>query len=202
MLGSGLSRLIARKGQKVKVKLRILSAVVASLVVAPAGFSSGMAPLAKPQMTLTVAGKGTVVIELHSQEAPKTVAHIINLTKAGFYDGQKFFDVLNKPRPFLVRFGDPNTKTKAMNDPSIGQGGSGAKIPIENSGKSHVKGAVGLATPTSDPKNGDSQFYIMLDNKPFLDGSYTVFGQVVRGMEIVERIEVGDQVTSVSISGD
>lgn len=180
----------------------MLSIATVAMMIAPVGFSSSPMKMANPQMTMTVEGKGQVVIELFRAEAPQTVGHIIRLSKSGFYNGQKFFDVLNKPRPFLVRFGDPNTKSKPMTDPSIGQGGSGSKIPVENSGKSHVKGAVGLATPPNDPKNGDSQFYIMLDKKPFLDGSYTVFGQVVRGMEIVEGIEVGDQVTSVSISGE
>ncbi|MBS1711718.1 MAG: peptidylprolyl isomerase [Armatimonadetes bacterium] len=181
---------------------RGLVSAVCAMAVATAGTTSGPLVAANPTMTLKVAGKGDVVIELYQAEAPKTVAHIVQLAKSGFYDGQKFYAVLKEPRPFLVRFGDPNTKSKPMNDPSIGQGGSGARIEYEKSGKSHVKGAVGLATRADDPKAGDSQFYIMLDNKPFLDNSYTVFGQVTRGMEIVSSIEVGDQVTSVSISGD
>lgn len=176
--------------------------VVLALAVATAGVTNGSVRMANPTMTLKVAGKGDVVIELYQAEAPNTVAHIIKLAKSGFYDGQKFYAVLKEPRPFLVRFGDPNTKSKPMNDSSIGQGGSGARIEYEKSGKSHNKGAVGLATRADDPKVGDSQFYIMLDSKPFLDNSYTVFGQVTRGMDIVSAIEVGDQVTSVSISGD
>lgn len=157
---------------------------------------------ANPTLTIAVQGRGEVVIELYRKEAPQTCAHIVRLAKSGFYNQQKFYAVLKDPRPFLVRFGDPNTKSKSMDDESIGKGGSGAKIPRENSGKSHVKGAVGLATKADEPTVGDSQFYIMLDNKPFLDGSYTVFGQVVRGMDVVERIAVGDQVTSVSVTGD
>lgn len=170
------------------------------VAITPLGLTT--APAANPMLSITVAGKGEVVIELYQKEAPNTVAHIVKLAKSGFYDNQKFYAVLKDPRPFLVRFGDPNTKTKAMDDSSIGQGGSGAKIARENSGKSHIKGAVGLATRPDDPKVGDSQFYIMLDSKPFLDGSYTVFGQVTKGMDVVSKIEVGDQVTSVSVSGD
>ena len=158
--------------------------------------------VANPTLSLNVEGKGEVVIELFQAEAPNTVGHIVKLAKSGFYNDQKFYAVLKDPRPFLVRFGDPNTKNKSLDDGSIGQGGSGAKIARENSGKSHVKGAVGLATRADDPKTGDSQFYIMLDSKPFLDGSYTVFGQVTKGMDVVSKIVVGDKVTSVTVSGD
>ncbi|MFM9873631.1 MAG: peptidylprolyl isomerase [Fimbriimonadaceae bacterium] len=182
------------------MSIRSIILITALCAVTPIGLSRSS--VANPSMTLSVAGKGDVVIELYRSEAPNTVAHIIKLAKSGFYKDQKFYAVLKDPRPFLVRFGDPNTKTKPMNDSSIGNGGSGAQIQFENSGKSHVKGAVGLATRPESPKVGDSQFYIMLDSKPFLDGSYTVFGQVVKGMDVVSKIDVGDQVTSVTISGD
>jgi cyclophilin family peptidyl-prolyl cis-trans isomerase len=182
------------------VTFRSIILITALVAATPMGFSREA--VANPTITMTVAGKGDVVIELYQNEAPNTVAHIIKLAKSGFYKDQKFYAVLKDPRPFLVRFGDPNTKTKPMNDSSIGNGGSGAQIQFENSGKSHVKGAVGLATRPDSPKVGDSQFYIMLDSKPFLDGSYTVFGQVVKGMDVVSKIDVGDQVTSVTITGD
>ena len=182
------------------MSFRSIIFITALVAATPVGFSG--APAANPTLTLSVAGKGDVVIELFKAEAPNTVAHIVKLAKGGFYKDQKFYAVLKDPRPFLVRFGDPNTKTKPMNDSSIGNGGSGAQVQFENSGKSHIKGAVGLATRPDNPKVGDSQFYIMLDSKPFLDGSYTVFGQVVKGMDVVSKIDVGDQVTSVTISGD
>lgn len=150
-------------------------------------------------MKIDVKGKGEVVIELFTKEAPRTTSHIISLAESGFYNNQKFFRVMKDPRPFLVLFGDPGTKTKSMDDESLGTGGSGTRIAYEESGKQNVKGAVGLSTLPRDKDSGDSQFYILLDNKPFLNGSYTVFGRVTKGMEIVERIEVGDQVTSVTI---
>lgn len=150
-------------------------------------------------MTLSVKGKGDVVIELFTKEAPKTTAHIIELAEKGFYNGQKFFGTMKEPRPFMVKFGDPQTKTKPVKEVD-GTGGSGTRIAYENSGKQNVKGAVGLSTLPRDRDSGDSQFYILLDNKPFLDGSYTVFGRVTKGMDIVEGIEDGDQVTSVTIS--
>ena len=150
-------------------------------------------------MKLTVKGKGDVVIELFTKEAPNTTAHIIGLVEKGFYDGQKFFGTMKEPRPYMIKFGDPQTKTKAVTDSSIGTGGSGSKIAYEDSGKQNVKGAVGLSTLQRDRDSGDSQFYILLDNRPFLNGSYTVFGRVTKGMDIVESIGDGDQVTSVTI---
>lgn len=151
-------------------------------------------------MRLQVAGKGEVAIKLHTKEAPRTTSHIIKLAESGFYSQQKFFRVVKDPKPFLVLFGDPNSKTKPIDDPSLGTGGSGARIPFEETGLSNVEGAVGLSTLPRDRDSGDSQFYILLAPSRFLDGNYTVFGQVVSGMEIVRQIQVGDQVTSVTIS--
>lgn len=184
------------------VRNKWMMTIVASAVAFPALVSAVVPTFALPTLTLSVAGKGEIVIEMYNDKAPKTTAHIIGLAKSGFYDGQKIFRVMKDPRPFLVLFGDPNTKSKPMTDSSIGQGGSGKSIAREETGKSHVKGAVGLATRQGDPNSGDSQFFIMLDKKPFLDGSYTVFGSVTRGMDIVEKLEVGDQVTSVTVKGD
>lgn len=150
-------------------------------------------------MTLKIQGKGDVVITLYTKEAPKTTAHILGLAEKGFYDGLKFFRVMKEPKPFLVLFGDPQTKTKAIDDAAIGTGGSGKRIAYEDSGKSNLKGAVGLSTLPRDKDSGDSQFYILLDDKPFLNGNYTVFGQVTSGMDVVSKVEVGDQVTSISI---
>lgn len=175
---------------------------VAAFMYAPVGGTAKRPPLAAPTLTLQVENKGDIVIELYTDKAPKTTSHIMKLANDGFYNGQKFFRVLKDPRPFLVLFGDPGTKDKPLTDSSIGEGGSGARIAREDTGKSHVRGAVGLATKQGDPNSGDSQFYIMLDKKPFLDGSYTVFGSVVKGMDVVDGIEVGDKVTSVTVKGD
>ncbi len=153
----------------------------------------------KTKLKIAVKDKGEVVIELFTKEAPKTTAKIIKLAESGFYDGQKFFRVMKDPRPFLVLFGDPGSKTKKMDDSTLGTEGSGETIAYEESGKRNVKGAVGLSTLPRDKNSGDSQFYILLDDKSFLNGSYTVFGQVLSGMDIVEKIEVGDLVTSVTV---
>lgn len=177
---------------------RIGRLALAAALFAAAGF--GPAPQSRPSsLVLEVAGKGQIVIELHADKAPKACAHIGQLAARGFYDGQKFFRVAKEPRPYLVQFGDPATKTRPIGDPAIGKGGSGARIPYEDSGMPNVEGAVGLSTQPGDPDSGDSQFYILLAPARFLDGSYTVFGRVTKGMDVVKKIELGDQVTSVRL---
>jgi cyclophilin family peptidyl-prolyl cis-trans isomerase len=165
-------------------------------LVAVAGF--GPAPEAKPSsLVLQVAGKGEIVIQLREDKAPLACAHVSKLAERGFYDGQRFFRVAKEPRPYLIQFGDPATKTRPIGDPSLGKGGSGARIPYEDSGLPNVEGAVGLSAQPGDRDSGDSQFYILLAPARFLDGSYTVFGNVTKGMDVVKSVELGDQVTSV-----
>lgn len=150
-------------------------------------------------LVLQIEGQGEVAIRLETQKAPKTTAKIIGLAQSGFYNGQKFFKVVNQPKPFIVQFGDPGSKTKDMSDASLGTGGSGQKVAYEDTGLSNVEGSVGFSTPQGDRNGGDSQFYINMNNNRFLDGNYTVFGMVVKGLDVVKRIKLGDQVTSASI---
>ncbi len=150
-------------------------------------------------LKLEIEGRGNVYIKLFTQEASKATAQIIKLTKSGFYNGQRFHRVEKNPKPYLVRFGDPGSKDGDLDDPKIGNGGSGSHIPFEDSGHQNVTGAVGLAHPVDDQDAGDSQFFISLSPNKFLDGHYTVFGQVVNGMDVVNKIERGDRVVSASI---
>lgn len=150
-------------------------------------------------LKVVVEGRGTLWIKLHTAEAPKTTERIIDLAQKGFYDGQRFFEVARSPRPYMVRTGDPNSRTKPMGDRSLGTYSTGTKIPYEDSGFKHVEGAVGMGRLPDDKNSGDCQFYIMLDQHRFLDGSYTVFGQVVSGLDALRKIELGDRITSVSV---
>jgi cyclophilin family peptidyl-prolyl cis-trans isomerase len=153
------------------------------------------------KLNLEIAGKGTLVIQLNTAKAPKTTEHIIKLASEGFYNGQKFFKVVRQPRPFAIYFGDPITKSKAIDDSSIGTGGSGASIPYENSGMTHRAGSVGLSRKPGDPNSGDCQFYVCLGDYGFLDGQYTVFGQVTaETMPLLDKIERGDVVAKATIS--
>lgn len=181
-----------------------LVAGIALAWVLATGFAAPQASTYQPAagetaLILQLEGKGEVVISLNTQAAPKTTAQIIRLAQNGFYNGQKFFRVVKTPRPFLAQFGDPQTKTKDVSDPSIGTGGSGTTVPFEDTGLKNVEGAVGLSLKDNDKSTGDSQFYINLANNGFLDGGYSVFGKVVKGMDLVKGLNVGDRVSAALV---
>jgi peptidylprolyl isomerase len=122
---------------------------------------------------------GRVVIEMRPDLAPATCAHIKALVRQGFYDGLTFHRVIDG---FMAQTGDPKGN---------GTGGSGQPVKAEFSSEPFVRGVVGLAR-ASDPNSGDSQFFIMFAPNPSLDGKYTVWGDVVSGMEYVDKIKKGD----------
>ena len=122
---------------------------------------------------------GRVVIQLRPDLAPMTVAHIKDLTRRGFYDGLTFHRVIDG---FMAQTGDPKGN---------GSGGSGKTVKAEFSQAHFQRGTVGLAR-AEDPNSGDSQFFICFKEAPFLDGKYTIFGQVTQGMEFVDAIKKGD----------
>jgi len=142
---------------------------------------------------------GTVVIEMRPDLAPKHVARIKELVRQGFYDGLVFHRVIEG---FMAQGGDPKGN---------GTGGSGQKIPAEFSKQPFVRGTVGMAR-SQDPNSGDSQFFICFAPAPFLDGQYTVWGQVISGMEFVDKIKRGsgangevtnpDRIISMKVQAD
>jgi len=121
---------------------------------------------------------GDVVIEMYPDVAPNHVARIKELARQGFYDGLNFHRVIDG---FMAQTGDPLGN---------GTGGSGKKLKAEFNSKHHGRGAVSMAR-AQDPDSGDSQFFICFDDAGFLDGKYTVWGQVVSGMEFVDKIKKG-----------
>jgi peptidylprolyl isomerase len=122
---------------------------------------------------------GRVVIQLRPDVAPQTVARIKELARQGFYDGTPFHRVIPN---FMAQGGDPT---------GTGTGGSGKRLEAEFSAVKHVRGTLSMAR-SSDVNSADSQFFICFAPAPHLDGQYTVFGQVVEGMEFVDRIKKGD----------
>jgi peptidylprolyl isomerase len=122
---------------------------------------------------------GRVVIQLRPDVAPKTVARIKELARQGFYDGTPFHRVIAN---FMAQGGDPK---------GTGTGGSGRTLPAEFSALKHERGTVSMAR-SSEVNSADSQFFICFAPAPYLDGQYTIFGQVVQGMEFVDRIKKGD----------
>ena len=143
-----------------------------------------------PENTLLVDLKdGQVVIKLHPELAPKHVARVKELAREGFYDGTPFHRVIEG---FMAQGGDPT---------GSGSGGSGKpNLPAEFSKSAKfLRGTVGAAR-TGDPNSANSQFYIMFAPAPHLDGQYTIWGQVVSGMEFVDKIKRGSG-GSGSVSG-
>ena len=130
---------------------------------------------------------GRVVIQMLPNIAPRHVARIKELTRKGFYDGLTFHRVIPG---FMAQTGDP------LGD---GSGGSGHELKAELSNKQHLRGTVSMAR-ASDPNSADSQFFICFAPAPFLDGQYTVWGQVVSGMEFVDKIKAGSQYDNGAVS--
>jgi peptidylprolyl isomerase/peptidyl-prolyl cis-trans isomerase B (cyclophilin B) len=160
----------------------------------PGGGEKGSARV-KQHAVVTMEKGGEIVIEFFPEDAPKTVENFVTLAKKGFYDGISFHRV--EPG-FVAQAGDPQTKTLPAGDPRLGSGGPGYKIKAEFNKQKHVRGTLAMAR-TQDPDSAGSQFYICFKPAPFLDGQYTVFGQVTKGMEVVDAIKVGDRMKSVRI---
>ena len=134
---------------------------------------------ADPENTLYLDLKyGRVVIEMRPDLAPNHVKRIKELVRAHFYDGNVFHRVI---AGFMAQTGDPT---------GTGMGGSGQNIKAEFSSAHHVRGTVSMAR-ANDPDSADSQFFICFADAPFLDGKYTIWGQVVQGMEFVDQITKG-----------
>ena len=125
---------------------------------------------------------GNIQFELFSDVAPETVRNFIKLTKSGFYDGTLFHRVIPK---FMIQGGDPNTKESDKS--TWGTGGPGYNMKAEFNSRSHLRGIVSMAR-SSDPDSAGSQFFIVTSDSTFLDREYTVFGQVVDGMEVADKI--------------
>lgn len=128
---------------------------------------------------------GNITFKFYPKKAPNTVARIIQLIQSGFYDGLSFHRVIPN---FVIQTGDPT---------ATGSGGSGKKIQAEFNNISHVTGTMAMARTLTDENSADSQFYIALTALPHLDNKYTVFGQVVDGLEILKKVKKGDKIISI-----
>ena len=141
-----------------------------------------MAEIKDPENTLLIeTTKGPVVIAMRPDLAPKHVAHIKKLVREGFYDGIVFHRVIEG---FMAQTGCPQ---------GTGTGGSGKKLKAEFNKEPHVRGTTSMARAAS-PDSGDSQFFICFDDARFLDNQYTAWGNVIEGMENVDKIKKGEPV--------
>jgi peptidyl-prolyl cis-trans isomerase B (cyclophilin B) len=141
--------------------------------------------------------KGTIEFETFPDEAPKTVAHIVELVKKNFYNGMRFH---RAEENFLVQIGDPQSRDMSR-EAYWGRGpGSGKPIGVAEIGKTrqHAPGTVAMAH-AGDPKFADSQFYIVMQPRPGLDGKYTIFGRVTSGMDVVKKLKRADILKKASV---
>ena len=122
---------------------------------------------------------GRVVMEMRPDLAPNHVSRIKELVRKGFYDGIVFHRVIGG---FMAQTGDPT---------GTGSGGSGQKLNAEFSDEPHVRGTLSMAR-AQDKNSADSQFFIVFSRAPHLDGNYTVWGKVTKGMSVVSKIKRGD----------
>ncbi|MYZ47347.1 peptidylprolyl isomerase [Propylenella binzhouense] len=155
-----------------------------------------MSEIRDPENTLLMeTSKGPVVIALRPDLAPGHVERIKELTREGFYDGLKFHRVIEG---FMAQTGCPR---------GTGTGGSGRKLKAEFTTEKHKRGTVSMAR-AMDPDSGDSQFFVCFADAPWLDRQYTVWGEVVEGMENIDAIERGepprspDRIVSMRVAAD
>jgi cyclophilin family peptidyl-prolyl cis-trans isomerase len=166
-------------------------ALCALLVMADTLPARQTSPGAGPVIVLETV-KGTIELETYPEEAPKTVAQIVGLVKRNFYNGQRFHRAADTGFG-LIQIGDPQTRNVTMRE-WWGRGGSGKPIGVAEITKKrrHVRGAVAMAYPGTDPRSADSQFFINTKPHPEWDAKYTVFGRVIKGMDVVEKIQIAD----------
>ncbi len=144
-------------------------------------------PKKKYRVTIET-NRGQIEIELYPQYAPKTVNNFVFLAQEGFYDGVTFHRVINN---FVIQGGDPT---------GTGSGGPGYRFEdeVKNNPLKHETGVLSMAN--AGPNTNGSQFFITHSPQPHLNGKHTVFGKVVKGMEVVNAIKQGDSMTRLSVT--
>jgi peptidylprolyl isomerase len=176
--------------------LRHLAAIIGSFILMALG-QAGAAAAATPENTLIIElATGEVTVDLLPDVAPKHVARIKELARAGFYDGIVFHRVIPG---FMAQTGDPT---------GTGTGGSDKpNLPAEFSKQPFERGTLGMAR-TQNPNSANSQFFICFERSGWLDGQYTVFGKVTKGMDLIDKVAPGeppakpDRMVKVRVAAD
>lgn len=175
--------------------------LLAATVLAAGWAAPGAAPAQKaagsgPIIVLDTA-KGVIEIETFPKEAPQTVERVLTLVKKNFYNGLRFHRVEPK---FVVQVGDPVSRDMSREAWWGRNPGTGKPIGVAeiNKKRRHVVGSVGMAH-AGDPGMADSQFYIIIEPRPGLDGKFVVFGQVISGMDVVRTLQRADMLKKASV---
>ena len=190
-----------RRSARRRTKIRFVRKIVLVLfaVFLSSWFRLESSALQGHPVVVVETSKGSFEIELFPEDAPKSVAHVIDLVKRGFYDGQRIHRALPG---FLVQWGDPRSRDLAQ-ESEWGRGAaasSGTPVGAAELSKKrrHTKGAVGLAHP-GNPAQADSQIYVTLADRPELNGRYTIIGAVSAADEVPARLERGDLILRMSV---
>jgi cyclophilin family peptidyl-prolyl cis-trans isomerase len=173
---------------------RLARALALVLLLSPAIARAQTGPVIVVETT-----KGAFAFETYPNEAPKTIAHVVQLIRQGFYDGQRFHRALPG---FVVQWGDPRSRDMST-EGDWGRGdaassGTPVGVPEISKKRTHIKGAVAMAHP-GDPSKADSQIYVTLTDRHDLDGRYTVFGHVIAGADVPARLQRGDLITRMYV---
>lgn len=157
-----------------------------------------------PKLTFTMSGGSSFTITTNPKASPKTVEHIVKLVKSGFYDRQR----IHRVEPWVTQWGAPASKDQPMDikgpdgkmiqNPAVGDGGSGHQLPFEMSDVDFTRGTVGVAS-TGLQVGGDSQLFILKKDTLRLYRSYAVVGTVTSGMDVVGRICRGDRIVKARV---
>ena len=167
----------------------------------------------KATVEMVVKGK-TITIELDGINAPVSAGNFVELVQRGFYNGLTFHRVVRQPQPFVVQGGDPKGNGSGGYIPAGTS--SERRIPLEIKPRGatapiysqtitdapqlqHKRGAIAMARSQS-PDSASSQFYFTLADIAFLDGNYAVFGNITKGVEIIDTIQQGDRITSAKVT--
>lgn len=142
---------------------------------------------------------GTIVLELYPDKAPKTVEQITRLIREGFYEGQRVHRVdagADQKTPWVVQWGDPQSKRPAWRHLPVGTQGSGKQLPFEENDLTMERGVLAMAS-TGEKVGGDSQMFLIgagadQGTLEFLQGKYCIFGKAVEGLDVIEKIQRGD----------
>jgi cyclophilin family peptidyl-prolyl cis-trans isomerase len=162
--------------------------------------SAPAVPVVGPVLTMET-DKGTIVFQLYQKDAPKSVAHIVELVKSSFYRSQRIIRVVPGQ---LVQFGDKQSRDFTRRE-WWGRGmesGSGHPIGVAEFSKTRTfkLGTVGLAHP-GDPAQSDSQMFFALNTIPQWTGKYVIIGQVTSGLEVLPKLKVEDAIKNITIAG-
>jgi len=159
-----------------------ISTQTANLTPAKTSTSSSQAEVTSATIKTS---KGDIEISFYSKDAPNTVVNFVSKAKSGFYDNLIFHRVEN----WVLQGGDP-----------LGNGTGGGNMPVEFNSKPFVVGAVGIASKGDGKVQNDAQFFIVKTDAQFLNGKYTNFGIVTKGMDVVNKIEIGDKILGININ--